>query len=287
MSNINALPLLMNRQQEKEVYLTNEKSSLFKLIESLLKEDKGNDYLSTSFSSSVDLKSNHQLEESLTQQPPKYNRRLSCGPPAKPTWRRATTLRRNPPACLTLNTTQEKLPDEPVIEEDINQNITTEEFNDEDDAFLQSSPSQTSLQPPPTTIQNQPSYHPLLLPRPSLSFHPSTLSRCTSVSSTQSVSTPPIFGLSPSTPYPGGPANPNGNIFFPLGKQVSVPDYSPVSSPITMGTLDPLVFLPANALNSSTTDPNNKNSQKKKRRRSEHSADDFIQTLGNGKFNLN
>jgi hypothetical protein len=60
-----------------------------------------------------------------------------------------------------------------------------------------------------------------------------------------------------------------------------------------MGTLDPLVFLPANGLNSSsssssttTTDVNNKNPQKKKRRRSEIS-DDFIQTLGTGKIYLN
>ncbi len=286
MSNINTLPLLINRQQEKEIYLTNEKNSLLKLIENLLKEEKTNEYLSTSLSSNMDSKSNHEsVNQTTTEQlPPKLNRRLSCGPPAKPTWRRATTLRRNQPACLTLNTTQEKLPDEQLIDEDINQNLTNEEFNDDDDAFLQSSPSEQPLPPPPPTPQ---SYHPQLLPRPSLSFHPSTLSRCTSVSSTQSVSTPPIFGLSPSTPYPGGTNNSSGNIFFPLGKQVSVPDYSPVSSPITMGTIDPLVFLPANSLNSSTSDPNNKNPQKKKRRRSEHSADDFIQTLGSGKIYSN
>jgi hypothetical protein len=227
----------------------------------------------------MDLKSNEQLNSSINL-PPKLNRRLSCGPPAKPTWRRATTLHRNQPACLTLNNIQEKISDEQLIntDDDINQNITNEDFNDEDDAFIQS-PQQQQQQ------QQQVSYHPQLLPRPFISFHPSTLSRCTSVSSTQSVSTPPIFGLSPSTPYPGGINNPNGNIFFPLGKQVSVPDYDPVSSPITMGTLDPLVFLPANPIGSSnfisSTDPNNKNQQKKKRRRSEHSADDFMQTLNN------
>ncbi|CAF4839317.1 unnamed protein product, partial [Rotaria magnacalcarata] len=80
-------------------------------------------------------------------------------------------------------------------------------------------------------------------------------------------------GLSPSTPYPGGKNNPNGNIFFPLGKQVSVPEHSPVTSPIIMGAFDPLSFLPTNTASSnpmSSNDPNIK-TQKKKRRRSEHS----------------
>jgi hypothetical protein len=281
MSNINTLPLLINRQQQNEFYLTNEKNSLFKLIEKLLKENNINQDLFSS-SSNNDLKSINQSEEQLNSSinhHPKFNRRLSCGPPAKPTWRRATTLHRNQPACLTLNdNNQDKISDEQQLINDdnyINQNLTDEDFNDEDDAFIQSPQQQQQQQQ-----QQQHSYHPQLLPKSLLSFHPSTLSRCTSVSSTQSVSTPPIFGLSPSTPYPGATNNPNGNIFFPLGKQVSVPDYSPVSSPITMGTLDPLVFLPANPIISSA-DANNKNQQKKKRRRSEHSADDFMQTLSN------
>jgi hypothetical protein len=284
MSNINTLPLLINRQQQKEIYLTNEKYSLLKFIEKFLKEDNNTNSHVLSSSSNINFQSNNQSEEQVNNSinlNPKLNRRLSCGPPAKPTWRRATTLHRNQPACLILNNIQEKLPDEQLIndDDDINQNLITEDFNDEDDAFMQSPQQQQQQQP------NQHSFHSQLLPKPLLSFHPSTLSRCTSVSSTQSVSTPPIFGLSPSTPYPGGTNNPNGNIFFPLGKQISVPDYSPVSSPITMGTLDPLVFLPANPLTSSnsmtSTDANNKNQQKKKRRRSEHSADDFMQSLSN------
>jgi hypothetical protein len=271
MSNIHILPVLIHRQEHKEFSLTNEKNSLLKLIEKLLKENHTNEYLSLN----NDLKSTNQSEEILNIHPPKFNRRLSCGPPAKPTWRRATTLRRNQPACLTLNNSQEIIPNEQLIDDDINQNLPTEDFHDEDDTFIQS---------PQQQQQQQLSYHPQLLPRPSLSFHPSTLSRCTSVSSTQSVSTPPIFGLSPSTPYPGGINNPNTNIFFPLGKQVSVPDYDLVTSPITMGTFDPLVFLPTNPLTSSTMDTNNKIPQKKKRRRSEHSADEFMQTLNNGKI---
>jgi hypothetical protein len=279
MSNINTLPLLLNRQQQKEIYLTNDKDSLLKLIEKLLKENNSEQYLS---STNIDFKQTNQVQEPLHQSLnlPKFNRRLSCGPPAKPTWRRATTLRRIQPACLTLTSidnTQEKIDDEQIIDDNINQNITNEDFHDDDDdAFIQS---------PQQQQQNQPHYHQQLLPKPSLSFHPSVLARYASVSSTQSVSTPPIFGLSPSTPYPGGTNNPNGNIFFPLGKQVSVPGYSPVSSPITMGTFDPLAFLPANGTTSSnlmtSADANNKLQQKKKRRRSEHSADDFIQTLNN------
>jgi hypothetical protein len=280
MSNINTLPLLINRQKEKEVFLTPEKDSLIKFIETFLQENHTNQYLLSSASSSnIDLKQIKQPEEQLNQSTnlPKLNRRLSCGPPAKPTWRRATALRRNQPACLTLpskDNIQEKIDDEQILDDDINQNLTNEDFNDDDDAFIPS-PQQ----------QNQSHTHQQLLPKPLLSFHPSTLSRCTSASSTQSISTPPIFGLSPSTPYPGGINNPNGNIFFPLGKQVSVPDYSPVSSPITMGTFDPTIFLPANSNTTSnlmsSTDTNNKTQQKKKRRRSEHSADDFIQTLNN------
>ena len=272
MSNINTLPLLINRQQQKEIYLTNEKDSLLKLMEQFLREDNSNQYL---VSTNIDFKQTNKSPEPLNQSMnlPKFNRRLSCGPPAKPTWRRATTLRRIQPACLTLTSIdniQEKIDDEQIIEDDINQNITNEDFHDDDDAFIQSP---------------QHPYHQQLLPKPSLSFHPTALTRYASVSSTQSVSTPPIFGLSPATPYPGGINNPNGNIFFPLGKQVSVPDYSPVSSPITMGTFDPLAFLPANGTTSSNlmppTDTNNKIQQKKKRRRSEHSADEFIQTLNN------
>lgn len=283
MSDMYSLPLLINRQRGKEIYLTNERNSLLKLIENLLKEGK----TAESSSPPVEVKVHPPLEESgpssNNEQIPKLNRRLSCGPPAKPTWRRATTLRRNQPACLTLtsNTSEEKLPEESSLDEEMNVNETLtadkEELFDDDDAFLQMSPSQ----PPP--IQTQFSFHPPILPRPSLSFHPSTLSRCASVSSTQSVSTPPIFGLSPSTPYPGGANNPNGNIFFPLGKQVSVPDYSPVSSPLTLGTFDPLAFLPTNGSTPPANDMNNKNPPKKKRRRSDPS-EDFIQPLNNGKF---
>ena len=274
MSNTNTLPLLINRQKDKEVFLTDEKDSLLKFIEKFLQEDNTNQYLSSSLPSNIDSKEKIESEQQSINLP-KLNRRLSCAPPAKPTWRRATTLRRNQPACLTLmskENTQEKIDDEQVIDDDINQNLTTDDFNDEDDAFMQS-PQQ----------QNQSYNNQQIIPKPLLSFHPSTLSRCTSVSSTQSISTPPIFGLSPATPYPGGTNNPNGNIFFPLGKQVSVPDYSPVSSPITMGTFDPTIFLPANSTTSnnlmSSTDAN-KNQQKKKRRRSEPS-DDLIQTLSN------
>lgn len=289
MSNINTLPLLIHRQEQKKYYLNEKQNSLLKLIEQLLKEDNRNDKLLSSLSNNdfkAIEKSDEQLNSSINNYP-KFNRRLSCGPPAKPTWRRATTLRRNQTACLTLNiNNEEKISDEQLItDDDINQNITTtEDYNDDDDdTFLQSPQQQQQQQPPPQQL----SYHPQLLPKPLLSFHPSTLSRCTSVSSTQSVSTPPIFGLSPSTPYPGGTNNSNGNIFFPLGKQVSVPDYSPVTSPMTLSTIDPLVFLPANPLTSSgsnimpSMDPNNKNQQKKKRRRSGQSPDDFMQTLSN------
>ena len=286
MSDINASPLLINRQQDKEVYLTNEKNSLFKLMESWLKEGKTFELSPTAIEMKADLPLEERQQPAISESILKLNRRLSCGPPAKPTWRRATTLRRNQPACLTLttattttttNTTEEKLDDESFVDDEMNLTETTmkEDFTNDDDAFLQTSPSQLPL-------QTQYSYHPPILPKPSLSFHPSTLSRCASVSSTQSVSTPPIFGLSPSTPYPGGSTNPNGNIFFPLGKQVSGPDYSSVSSPLTLGTFDPLAFLPSSGSTSSAAYLNNKNSQKKKRRRSD-ASDDFIQTMNNGK----
>lgn len=273
MSTISTLPLLINRQQQKEVHLTNEKDSLFRLIESILKDDNSNKDL---FEVNMDYKPTNQSQEQLNQSTnqPKLHRRLSCGPPAKPTWRRATTLRRIQPACLTLGTiedTQEKIDDGQPIDDETNPNITTENFEEDDnDAFIPS-PDQQSLQ------------HQQIVPKPSSNIFPSSLSRCTSVSSTQSISTPPLFGLSPSTPYPGGKNNPNGNIFFPIGKQVSVPEYSPVSSPIIMGTFDPLSFLPTSTTSSNNmalNDPNNK-VQKKKRRRSDVSADDFIQTLNN------
>ncbi|CAF2107926.1 unnamed protein product [Rotaria magnacalcarata] len=271
MSNINTLPLLINRQQQKEIYLTNDKCSLLKLIESILKVDNLN---KDSFESIMDFKPANQPQEQTNNatNPSKINRRLSCGPPAKPTWRRATTLRRMQPACLTLasiETVEEKIDDEPFIDDDVNQNITTEPFDDDDNDPFPESPDQQSL------------HHQQILPKPSSNPYPSSLSRCTSVSSTQSISTPPTFGLSPSTPYPGGKNNPNGNIFFPLGKQVSVPEHSPVTSPIIMGAFDPLSFLPTNTASSnpmSSNDPNIK-TQKKKRRRSEHSTDDFIQSL--------
>lgn len=284
MSDMYSLPLLINRQQGKEISLTNERNSLLKFIENLLKEGK----TIQSSSPPMEVKINPPMDESQSssnnQVIPKFNRRLSCGPPAKPTWRRATTLRRNQPACLTLTSTIEEKPfEESSLGEEMNVNETLtgnkEEPFDDDDAFLQMSPSQ------PAPMQTQFSFHPPVLPKPSLSFHPSTLSRCTSVSSTQSVSTPPIFGLSPSTPYPGGTNNPNGNIFFPLGKQVSVPDYSPVSSPLTLGTFDPLAFLPTNGSTPPSNDMNNKNPQKKKRRRSDPS-EDFIQPLHNGRISL-
>ncbi|CAF2728949.1 unnamed protein product [Rotaria sp. Silwood2] len=284
MSNINTLPLLINRQQQKEIYLTNDKNSLLNIIENLLKENSTKQYLSiinndnnNNNNNNNNNKQNNHIQEQIIN-PTKLNRRLSCGPPAKLTWRRATTLRRNQSACLTLipvdNNNQDKIDDEQLIDDDIQQNIITEHFDhDDNDAFINS------------PEQQQQHNHPQLLPKPSSNTYASTLSRGTSVSSTQSVSTPPIFGLTPSTPYPGGRNNPNGNIFFPLGKQVSVPDYSPVSSPIIMGTFDQLTFLPTNTATSSnimpSTDTTNKIQQKKKRRRSEHSADDFIHTLNN------
>ncbi|CAF0738492.1 unnamed protein product [Rotaria sordida] len=294
MSNINTLPLLINRQQQKEIYLTNEKNSLLNIIENILKENSTKPYLSITNNDNNNNNSNNNNNNNNNKQInhtqeqlinsinlTKLNRRLSCGPPAKLTWRRATTLRRNQPACLTLismDNNQEKIDDEQLIDDDIHTNIINEHFDhDDNDAFI-NSPEQNQQ-------QQQQHNHQLLLPKPSLNVYSSTLSRCTSVSSTQSISTPPLFGLSPSTPYPGGRNNPTGNIFFPLGKQISVPDYSPVTSPITMGTFDPSAFLPTNPAPSSNlmppTDTNNKIQQKKKRRRSEHSADDFIHTLNN------
>jgi len=304
MSDIDNLPVLIHRAEQKEYELTEETNALFKLIEKLLQQTSNATTLSSSQKIEQPIHTSPPpiQTETVAVVPPKLNRRLSCVPPAKPTWRRATTLRRNQPACLTLTLTssisQEKPANESIVDDEMNQNISTDEFrdttdeksqdivdnnnnddddDDDDDPFLQFAEQQ---------LQNQQSYPPQFPSKPLLSFRPSTLSRCTSVSSTQSVSTPPIFGLSPSTPYPGGSNNPNGNIFFPLGRQVSVPEYSPVSSPMTLGTLDPLAFLPASSLPqpSSNNDPNNKNAQqKKKRRRSEHSADDFIQTLNSGK----
>ncbi|CAF0928291.1 unnamed protein product [Rotaria sp. Silwood1] len=282
MSNINTLPLLINRQQQKEIYLTNDRNSLLNIIEKFLKEDYTKQYLSITnndINTNTNINNNKQInrtQESLINVT-KLNRRLSCGPPAKLTWRRATTLRRNQPACVTLismDNNQDKIDDEQLIDDDIHQNIINEPFdNDDNDAFINS------------PDQQQQQNHPQLLPKPSSNTYTSTLSRGTSVSSTQSVSTPPIFGLTPSTPYPGGRNNPNGNIFFPLGKQVSVPDYSPVSSPLIMGAFDPSAFFPTNSTTSSNlmppTDTNNKTQQKKKRRRSEHSTDDFMHTLNN------
>ncbi|CAF0923989.1 unnamed protein product [Adineta ricciae] len=281
MSNRNALPLLVNRAQDKEIYLTEDRQSLVKMIPQLLKEDNANPYSTTT---DVDVKQTNIFPEQVTQSAaiPKLNRRLSCGPPAKPIWRRATTLRRNQPACLTLasiDSIPEKVGDNLPAEDYQENNILSEDLPDDDDDPFVKSPNSQQHQTFPHHYPQQ------LLPKPSLSFHPSVLSRCGSVSSTQSVSTPPIFGLSPSTPYPGGSTNPNGNVFFPLGKQVSVPEYSPVSSPITMGTFDPSAFLPASGNTSSnvmsSADQNNKGQQKKKRRRSEQSNDDFIQTLSN------
>lgn len=276
MSNRHALPVLLHRQQEKEIYLGDNKQSLLKFIPQLLKETP-TPILPTS---NVDLETTKKPSDSSNPATtaPKFNRRLSCGPPGRPVWRRATTLRRHQPVCLTLTSvdgTQEKIDDEQIPTEEPQPNVPLEDFDDDDEAFLQS----------PLQRQQSMSQHQPLLPKPSLSFHPSVLSRCGSVSSTQSVSTPPIFGLSPCTPYPGGSNNPNGNHFFPLGKQVSMPEYSPVSSPITMGSFDPLAFLPvpgnvsANAM--TPADANNKGQQKKKRRRSEQSNDDFIQTMNN------
>ncbi|UJR28283.1 hypothetical protein I4U23_009531 [Adineta vaga] len=279
MSNKMNLPLLICRQQEKEIPLTEDRQALMKLIPQLLKEDNINPY--TSATNVNDLKPTSKFPEQLNQSNsvPKFNRRLSCGPPAKPVWRRATTLRRNQPVCLTLTSVDnisEKLNDEQLLADDqSNRDISSGDFQEDNDPFIES--------PEQQTIQHH--YHQPLLPKPSLSFHPSVLSRCGSVSSTQSVSTPPIPGLSPSTPYPGGSNNPNGNIFFPLGKQVSVPDYNPVSPSITFIPLDSLVFLPTSGSTSSSlmppTEPNNKAAHKKKRRRSEQSNEDFIQTSNN------
>ena len=100
MSNINTLPLLINRQQEKEIYLTDERNSLLTLIEKLLKENHSNQDL---FKSNIDLKQTiNQEQEQIIKSTNilKLNRRLSCGLPAKPTWRTATTLRRTQPTCL-------------------------------------------------------------------------------------------------------------------------------------------------------------------------------------------
>ena len=315
MSPIDTYPLLIHRQQQREIYLTAERNSLFKILEQLIQED--NIHPDT-LSSMMDTLSTYPIEKSVPKSEglevtsgtiPKLNRRLSCGPPAKPTWRSATTLRRIQPACFTLisrEDQQEKIDDEHFTDESTHNttnqsHMTNEEFHhddnddtnndndndddDDDDDIFASISQQRSQQGNPE--------HPQLLPRPSLSFNPSTLSRCTSVSSTQSVSTPPIFGLTPSTPYPGGSNNQNGNIFFPLAKQVSVPDFNPVSPPMAMGSFDPSAFLPANSQSSSnmtpSTDPNNKIPGKKRRRRSDASADEFIQSINanpNGKISL-
>ena len=287
MSNMDTFPLFVARQQQQEIYLTDETHSLMKLIGKLLQEENSNENAATS---KMDLTSTSPLPQPSIKPAtiPKLNRRLSCVPPAKPTWRTATTLRRMQPACLTLSSqssiaNKESIERQPSVVDDINPTLMEDVQND-DDAFLpspedaQEEPATSSLNPPPPSHQ-QP------LPRPSLSFHPSTLSRCTSVSSTQSVLTPPIFGLSPATPYPGGMGNPNGNIFFPLARQVSVPEYSPVNSPMAMGPFDPSAFLSANIPTTSAyaplPDANARNQPKKKRRRSDHSADDLIDPLNN------
>ena len=286
MSNMDTFPLFVGRQQQQEIYLTDESHSLMKLIEKLLREENSNDNAS---SSKMDLTSTSPIPKPSVKPAtiPKLNRRLSCVPPAKPTWRSATTLRRMQPACLTLSSQssvapKEKLEREPSVIDDINPNLMEDVLNDDDDPFM---PSPEEAQEEPATSSLNPPHHQQPLPRPSLSFHPSTLSRCTSVSSTQSVLTPPIFGLSPATPYPGGTGNPNGNIFFPLARQVSVPEYSPVNSPMAMGPFDPSAFLSANIPTSSAyvalADATGRNQQKKKRRRSDHSADDLIDPLNN------
>ena len=279
MSNLETFPLLCHRQQQKEIYLTEEKNSLLKMIEQLLQEETLNQEYSSS-STTMDFTSSSTIQKPPVKQPimPKLNRRLSCGPPAKPAWRSATTLRRLQPACFTLASKEdypEKIDDEHITEEDTEPSMINDDADNDDDLFMS-----VSFAP-----AQQQQLHQQLLPKPSLSLNPSVLSRCTSVSSTQSVSTPPLFGLTPSTPYPGGTNNPSGNIFFPLAKQVSVPEFNPVSPPISMGSFDPSAFLPSNALSGSntmpSTDPNTKNPPKKKRRRSDHSADELIQSIDN------
>ena len=282
MSNLEAFPLLTHRQQQKEISLTVEKNSLLKLIEQLLQEETfiQGDSLSTTATTTMDYSSTSVMQKPLVKAIviPKLNRRLSCGPPAKLAWRSATTLRRLQPACFTLTSREEqpeKVDDDHITDESAEPSMMNDDDND-DDLFMSVSLQQTQQS---TSMQHQ-----QLLPKPSLSLNPSVLSRCTSVSSTQSVSTPPLFGLTPSTPYPGGGSNPSGNIFFPLAKQVSVPDFNPVSPPISMGAFDPSVFSSTHLQSGSTamasTDPNNKNQGKKKRRRSDHSADELIQSIG-------
>lgn len=303
-SQIDGNPILIRRQQQRRVSLTNEKNSLIKTLEQFIEDDENN---TEEFSSVIETVRNYSREKSVTKPKsaemtrplltPKLNRRLSCGPPAKPTWRSATTLRRPQPACFTLITREdhsEKIDDEQFTDESThnttNQSLTSDVFNqthdeddDDDDEIFMSLSQQKS--------QQANAEHAPLVPRPSLSFNPATLSRCTSASSTQSVSTPPIFGLTPSTPYPGGSNNQNGNIFFPLAKQVSVPDFNPVSPSMSMAPFDPSAFLPANPTSTISTlmpsaEANNKNHTKKKRRRSDVSADDIIQSINansNGK----
>ena len=281
LSNTESLPFISHRQQQHEVPLTQENNSLLKLIEQLLQEENFG-ASSSPIISMMDSSSNAQSDlKTIDCQKliPKLNRRLSCVPPAKPVWRPATTLRRMQGACLTIMARQEsdeRSQLENIIDEDRNQSTANEEIvnadNDEEDDDLFFSDAQ---QQGNNLNQQLPSKMPL-------SIHPLTLSRCTSVSSTQSVSTPPIFGLTPSTPYPNGTNGQSNNIFFPLAKQVSNPDFNPPSPSITIGPFNPSAFLSANtpiSQNSSPSgDTNNQTQVKKKRPRADNQSEEFNQS---------